>query len=116
MLRIGMNSSNGAQYVTPTSFMKSRALGPALVALVASLAAACSPGALPISHSPTDPSNPRAEEGRLVATDAAGRGGASHVGHETGASETYVCPMHPEETSPEHGECPKCHMTLVPKK
>lgn len=28
----------------------------------------------------------------------------------------YTCPMHPEVVSKEPGACPKCGMTLVPKK
>ena len=33
-----------------------------------------------------------------------------------GTQATYTCPMHPEVTSNEPGECPKCGMTLVQKK
>ena len=29
---------------------------------------------------------------------------------------TYTCPMHPEVASDKPGKCPKCGMTLVPKK
>ena len=32
------------------------------------------------------------------------------------ATEGYVCPMHPEVTSPSPGACPKCGMALVPVK
>jgi hypothetical protein len=28
----------------------------------------------------------------------------------------YVCPMHSDVTSTEPGRCPKCGMTLVPRK
>ena len=32
------------------------------------------------------------------------------------AAVTYTCPMHPEISSPKPGKCPKCGMTLVPRK
>ncbi len=32
------------------------------------------------------------------------------------ATVTYTCPMHPEVVSPKKGTCPKCGMTLVPRK
>lgn len=32
------------------------------------------------------------------------------------AQVVYTCPMHPEVTSGKPGKCPKCGMTLVPKK
>ena len=28
----------------------------------------------------------------------------------------YTCPMHPEVQQEKPGNCPKCHMTLEPKK
>lgn len=28
---------------------------------------------------------------------------------------TYTCPMHDEIREPEAGQCPKCHMALVPE-
>jgi hypothetical protein len=34
--------------------------------------------------------------------------------HETGVK--YTCPMHPEVVTDQPGQCPKCGMTLVPKK
>jgi hypothetical protein len=37
------------------------------------------------------------------------------VKRATGAMQ-YVCPMHPEVVSDKPGECPKCGMTLEPKK
>ena len=41
--------------------------------------------------------------------------------HEAGKIKTpletlYTCPMHPEVVSKEPGKCPKCGMTLVPRK
>jgi hypothetical protein len=32
------------------------------------------------------------------------------------AAVIYTCPMHPEVRSTKPGKCPKCGMTLVPKK
>lgn len=94
----------------------------ALVAAVTTFLAACSPGAVPVSQSPTDPSNPHAAEGARVAS-AADHQHADHAASPTpppadgpAAEATYVCPMHPEVTSAEPGSCPKCHMTLEPKK
>jgi hypothetical protein len=73
---------------------------------------ACSPGPVAVSTSPRDPSSPAAPEGTspllAAATD-------DHAAHEPGEV-TYVCPMHPEVTSPAAGRCPKCGMHLVPKK
>ncbi len=37
--------------------------------------------------------------------DSTGTGGA--------VATTYTCPMHPEVTSNQPGQCPKCHMDLV---
>jgi len=41
------------------------------------------------------------------------KGGPSPIGAVSRA--TYVCPMHPEVTSPSTGDCPICRMALVPK-
>ncbi len=51
----------------------------------------------------------------------AGAGDLPQVRHEAASRAvggagpaSYVCPMHPEVTSPEPGTCPKCGMKLVP--
>lgn len=102
---------------------------------------ACSAGNPPSARSETDASNPNAPAGPPIvlaaasaaapaatapsasaapAPSAAAAGSASHAGHAHGhqhaAKSEYVCPMHPEVTSSEPGQCPKCHMDLVPKK
>src|SRR5260370_13966431 len=108
-------------------------------------ASACSPGPMPVSQSPRDPSNPASEEGvpplSLLASAAdpnlaprSPEDASEHAGHHqhrrssaprsdqgtsthTGpGSVVYVCPMHPEVTSSSPGQCPKCGMDLVPKK
>lgn len=72
--------------------------------------AACSAGPAPAAHSADDPSNPNAPEGvdPVVA--------ATHPASEPAAPVVYACPMHPEVTSDHPGHCPKCGMTMVPRK
>ena len=84
--------------------------------VIGALAPACSPGSAPVSQSPHDPSNPAAAEG---SPPGAATPEGAHV--DAGASKepaatVYTCPMHPEVTSSSPGKCPKCGMTLVPKK
>jgi hypothetical protein len=116
---------------------------PALWILFGFTWAACSPGPVPVSQSPHDPSNPSAPAG-IVPPIGSGtpssRGpsesspaeGHAHQHHDqsrstpaaqaTGASDAgnssavYTCPMHPEVTSAVPGQCPKCGMNLVPRK
>jgi hypothetical protein len=58
-----------------------------------------------------------------------GRGSGSHGGHGSRSSRgtspvagtsraggTFTCPMHPEVVSKQPGACPKCGMTLVPRR
>ncbi|HVH44027.1 MAG TPA: heavy metal-binding domain-containing protein [Labilithrix sp.] len=102
------------------------------------LASACTPAPAPVSQSPRDPSSPTAPEGvtttaSTVPGSAATASEHEHRGHEHAAAApgivandstastdagavVYVCPMHPEVTSPAPGICPKCNMKLVPKK
>jgi Cu(I)/Ag(I) efflux system membrane fusion protein len=42
------------------------------------------------------------------------RAGHEHVVHSADARARYHCPMHPTIVSDRPGECPVCHMTLVP--
>ncbi|WNG46626.1 hypothetical protein F0U60_22800 [Archangium minus] len=98
---------------------------------------ACAFGAAERVPSLSDPSNPEAPESpvrgmaAVLADNAssfpshpAPAGAAKHSEHShpggadagTPAATGYVCPMHPEVTSPEPGRCPKCGMKLVPQK
>jgi Cu(I)/Ag(I) efflux system membrane fusion protein len=38
-----------------------------------------------------------------------------HAQHQSQASKTYTCPMHPEVISDKEGRCPVCNMFLVVK-
>lgn len=38
-----------------------------------------------------------------------------HAQHQSHASKTYTCPMHPEVISDSEGRCPICNMFLVAK-
>lgn len=38
-----------------------------------------------------------------------------HTGHSVPAKQIYYCPMHPQVISDKPGECPICHMRLVPR-
>lgn len=105
--------------------------------------AACSPGPVPISQSPRDPSNPSAPEGTvppigsvapsshtpLEPSPAEGHAHHHHdqlgsappaasaaVGEAGSDSVVYACSMHPEVTATVPGRCPKCGMNLVPRK
>jgi Heavy metal binding domain len=116
---------------------------PALWILFGFTWAACSPGPVPISQSPRDPSNPSAPEGIVppIGSGAPSTHGSSesppadgHARHHHGqagsapagqptyatdagsSSAVYTCPMHPEVTSAVPGRCPKCGMNLVPAK
>jgi Cu+-exporting ATPase len=78
---------------------------------------------MPPSRSPADPANPGAPEAPMsivstIATAAAPppNDDAARARGETDAGVVYTCPMHPEVQSSTPGRCPKCGMTLVPKK
>jgi len=87
---------------------------------------ACSAGNPPVAHSEADPSNPHAPVGPpLVLAVASSSAPAAaqhdpeshldHRAHEHGAKGAYTCPMHPEVVATGPGQCPTCHMDLVPK-
>lgn len=77
------------------------------------LLSACGPAPMPISASASDPSNPHAAEG---VSPPAARSSPPGAADDAGAPTAFVCPMHPEVTSPGPSRCPKCGMNLVPKK
>jgi len=87
---------------------------------------ACSAGNPPVAHSETDPSNARAPAGPPLVLAATSTGAPAaalhgheahpdHGAHEPGAKGEYTCPMHPEVVASGPGQCPTCHMDLVPK-
>ena len=85
-----------------------------LVAIPAAAVAACAAAPPPPSVSANDPSNPDAVE--TPAPPAIVTAAVVDAG-TTPAAAVYACPMHPEVTSTQPGQkCPKCGMTLVPRK
>lgn len=77
---------------------------------------------LPQSHSPRDPANPEAPEVAMPPAtparpmpDSMGSARASEM-TASDPGVIYTCPMHPEVQESAPGRCPKCGMTLVPKK
>ncbi|MET0595268.1 MAG: heavy metal-binding domain-containing protein [Polyangiaceae bacterium] len=89
--------------------------------MLACFALGCSPGPVPISQSPHDPSNPSAPEGvvpRLGSEAPRSNGPASpSAASDAGsASAVFACPMHPDVTASQPGRCPKCGMNLAARK
>jgi hypothetical protein len=100
--------------VRASRFRDSRALLRISAAVISgAIAAGCASAPPPPSQSPGDPSNPAAAEmSRAPMTTPAAS--AADPGPTVTA---YACPMHPEVTSTQPGQkCPKCGMTLVPRK
>lgn len=100
----------------PTDTKSSRCarilLAPLTSVTLAAVFTACAAAPPPPSVSANDPSNPNALESPApvaVVTAAVVDAGSGPT--------VYACPMHPEVTSTEPGQkCPKCGMTLVPRK
>ena len=110
----------------------------AVLALASMFVGACAGDPLPLSRAADDPSNPNAQEAAigdaalLLRAPSAGTAtvpsspSSSHANHVHQASTPdagvasadtiYTCPMHPEIRSDAPGHCPKCGMTLIPKK
>ncbi|MBX3226179.1 MAG: hypothetical protein KIT84_28600 [Labilithrix sp.] len=78
---------------------------------IAMAVAACSPAPAPVASSSRDPSNPAAPESvdPVAALNVA-------VAPADAGPVVYACPMHPEVTADHATKCPKCGMTLAPKK
>lgn len=105
---------------------------PVLSTVIAALfSLSCASGELP-PKAANDPSNAAAEAPPLPSTSstpeapAAPEPSGTMPGHHhsgampmpsgSASATVYTCPMHPEVTSDAPGKCPKCGMTLVPKK
>lgn len=99
--------------------------------LFAVIAVACADGTVPPPNA-SHPASPNAPEGAGYVAPASSAAApatttpmdhSGHAGHGAAASTSassekvvYTCPMHPEVISDTPGKCPKCGMTLVPKK
>jgi hypothetical protein len=86
-------------------------VGTCVVISCAAAAAACAAEAA--SMPPSSPANPSGQEApwQLVAPVPVSAAPAA----STPPGVVYVCPMHPEVTSPSPGRCPKCGMELQPR-
>ena len=82
--------------------------------------------AVPASLDPSNPEGPEGAEPPLAAPAAEPPLPHAHPGHAAPVppalappaqtEERYTCPMHPEVVQAAAGRCPKCGMTLVPRK
>ena len=108
-----------------------RSASDSLVLVVALwLFSSCATTVPPIST--PDPSDPRAPIGvgtpyrtdlssdpdtNVESEPAPAPAESDHAAHGHDAAElVYACPMHPDVTGAEGGACPRCGMTLVPRK
>lgn len=80
-----------------------------LAVLLAACASRATPLALPAGH-PADPDTPGTA---APAQPPPHPEPGAPMRPEPDAAQGYVCPMHPEVTSPAPGTCPKCGMALV---
>src|SRR5262245_2079544 len=99
-----------------------------LLAMCACTFAACAGPSTRLAPDPRDhPANPSAAAAPLAARPTAlepdGDDAARHEHPGTDGTapsreraRTFACPMHPDVTSNEPGQCPKCGMTLVETK
>ena len=79
-----------------------------LSALMA-LTVGCASSELTVSRS--HPGHPGAPTAKLERSDAL----SPHYGESASAVSAYTCPMHPEISQKDPGNCPICGMKLVPK-